>query len=49
MDSEDLDFSEGAEIPWLKEMVADDLLGLFSDDPDEVRRTAREVVDRVRV
>ena len=31
------------EVPWLREMVDDELLGLFSEEEDEVRRTARNL------
>jgi hypothetical protein len=34
------------DIPWLQEMVDDDLLGLFSSEPEEVARCARQIVQR---
>jgi len=40
------DRGEDEEIPWLREMVEDDLLGLFSDTSEEVARTARILVAR---
>ncbi len=36
----------GAEVPWLREMVDDDFLGLFSELSDEVARTTRQLALR---
>ena len=41
----DVDESQ-EDTPWLREMVDDDLLGLFSSEPEEVARCARQAVLR---